>query len=271
MRMMLGSARSQVGWLLLIAGTFVFWVLVWYADISAWRFQFAHLGRATGRFLYCRETQPHVRSSRRRTRQIYEYHYQYEILGRVFEGCSYAESCPGGRRPVEYLMGHPEISRTVGMRRNLFSQWVALMAAIPAFGIFLILSAAAEGLTRVRLLRDGLPALGRLVDVTRTNIQRRKRQVYKLTLEYTAQSGATGRVTARSISPENFEDKAATPLFYDPANLKRAVVIATLPGAISPDASGQPVARASRAYLFLPAAIVLANVWIVYGHWFAKP
>src|ERR1017187_6408878 len=36
--MLLGSQKSQIGWLVLVLGSFMFWLFVWHADVSAWRF-----------------------------------------------------------------------------------------------------------------------------------------------------------------------------------------------------------------------------------------
>lgn len=267
-RMMLGSARSQVGWLVLAIGSILFWGVIRHADISGFRFQAGHVVKTSGKFLSCTETgfslsQGHWRP----TIPILRYRFQYEILGRTFEGFSFAKApCKGGRLRVEYLMGHPEVSRIAGMRRQIYSPWVLLLAAIPVGGLFLILTAAAEGRMRVQLLRDGLTAAGKLIDKTRTNMSSGNRQVYRMTVEFTAQGGATGRVTTRTASPEKLEDRAGAPLVYDPTDLRRAALVSSLPGTVAADGAGQPVASASRWYLVLPALTLLGNVWYVFRH-----
>ena len=57
--------------------------------------------------------------------------------------------------------------------------------------------------TRLRLLRDGLPATGRLIDKTRINVRTNSRRVYRMTFEYTCdhtyeQAGAVGRSGRRT-------------------------------------------------------------------------
>jgi hypothetical protein len=272
-RMALGSARSQIGWLVLAFGSFLFWVVAWHADISAFRFSAGRVVQTQGEWLYCRETRFSVGGSEdERGTPIYENYFRYEVAGRSFTESSFATgACPGGQVVVEYLREQPEVSRIAGMRRNVFGPWAAMTAVVPAVGLLLVVAACVEGLTRVRLLRDGLLATGTLIEKTRTNIETSSGQVYRLTLEYTAQSGATGRVTTRTNRPERLEDKSGALLFYDPADLTRAVLLASLPGSIAADKTGQPIARPSRAFLVVPALTILGNVWYVYHHWIAGP
>jgi hypothetical protein len=69
----------------------------------------------------------------------------------------------------------------------------------------MVLAAFANGRARLRLLRDGLLATGRLIEKTRTNVRVNDRRVYRMTFEYIAQSRATGRVTTRTNRPERLD------------------------------------------------------------------
>jgi len=270
-RVLLGSPRSQLGWLALGFGSIFFWGFIWNIDFSGWRFTFEPVGHTSGRFVYCNDT-TFVRGRNQATRGIYENHYQFELVGRIFQGSSFAiGGCAGGTLPIEYLRAHPEVSRIAGMRRRPFGPSTLLVDVPSAVGLFMIFTGFVQGRARLRLLRDGLPATGRLIDKTRTNAGTNRGQVYRLTFAYTSRTGATGRVTASTARPELLEDKAGVLLFYDPAHLKRAVLLATLPGNIHADEMGQPVARPSRAFLVLPALTVLGNLWYVYRHWIAGP
>jgi hypothetical protein len=270
-RVTLGSLRSQVGWLLLGFGSIFFWGFIWNIDFSGWRFTFEPVGHTSGRFLRCNDTR-FVRGRGEEGRRIYETHYQFELVGRIFQGSSFAiGGCTGGRLPIEYLRAHPEVSRIAGMRRRPFGPSTLLVDVIPAVGVFMVFTGFVQGRARLRLLRSGLPATGRLIDKIRTNMGTKRGSVYQMTFEYDAQNGAKGRATTRTSRPEELEDKAGVPLFYDPADLTRAVLLADLPGRIAAGEGGQPVASPSRAFLILPALTALGNLWYVYRHWIAGP
>jgi hypothetical protein len=260
-RILLGSVRSQLGWLILGFGSIFFWGFIWNIDFSGLRFSFEPVGHTSGRFLSCNDTN-FVRGRNRATRGIYENHYQFELLGRIFQGSSFATGgCVAGRLSIEYLRKHPEVSRIAGMRRRPFGPSTLLVDVVPAAGLFMVVTGFVQGRARLRLLRDGLPATGRLIDKTRMRTGTNRGQMYRLTFEYTSQKGVTGRVTASTALPELFEDKAGALVFYEPADPKRAVLLASLPGKVVAGPAGQPAASPSRAFLVLPALTVLGNVW----------
>ena|SRR5580700_123786 len=261
-RILLGSVRSQLGWLILGFGSIFFWGFTWNIDFSGLRFALEPVGRTSGRFLYCNDTQFARGRGDQDWRRIYEIHYQFELIGRTFKGSSFATgACAGGTLPIEYLRAHPEVSRIAGTRRRPFGPSTLLVDVVPAAGLFMVITGLVQGRARLRLLRDGLPATGRLIDKTRMTSGAKRGQMYRLTFEYTSQNGATGRVTASTGLPELFEDKEGALVFYEPANPRRAVLLASLPGSIAADALGQPAASPSRAFLILPALTILGNVW----------
>ena len=270
-RVTLGSLRSQLGWLALGFGSIFFWGFIWNIDFSGWRFRFEPVGQTSGRFLSCNDTR-FVRERGEERQGIWEYHYQYELVGRIFQGSSFATGgCAGGKLPIEYLRAHPEVSRIAGMRRRPFGPSTLLVDVIPAAGLFMIFTGFVRGRARLRLLRDGLLATGRLIEKTWTDMNAHSPYRYQMTFEFDAQNGAKGRLTTRTNRPEALEDKAGVPLLYNPADLRRAVLLADLPGRVAAGESGQPVASPSRAFLMLPALTVLGNLWYVYRHVIAGP
>ena len=126
-----------------------------------------------------------------------------------------------------------------------------------------------KGRRRVRLLREGLPAAGRLMEKVSTGARTNGRLVYRMTFEYTAQNGMTSRVTARTNSPERLEDQSRELLLYDLQDLARASLIDDLPGTVTIDEAGQPAPGGAGAYFLLPALTLLGNGWYVYRHWIA--
>jgi len=92
-----------------------------------------------------------------------------------------------------------------------------------------------------------------------------------MTFEYPVQGGAASRVTVRTHLTARLEDEPRKLLLYDPAVPSRAVLVATLPGAVSIDEAGQPAVHGSMAFLVLPALTILGNSLYVYRHWIAGP
>jgi hypothetical protein len=91
----------------------------------------------------------------------------------------------------------------------------------------------------VRVLRDGVPAAGRLISKVATGSSTNGRSDYRMTFEYTAQDGNTSRLTTRSNRPERLEDQSQELVLYDPANRESAFLMDGLPGSVTIDESGQ--------------------------------
>ena len=266
---MLGGAGAQIGWLLLGFGSIFFWGIAWNADLSGWRFREDTVARTSGVTLECRQTGfSQGRSSRRQwvDRNL----YRYAVEGRQFQSESFAwERCVFGPVTVEYLRLDPAISRIAGMRRWPLNAWDAMPALLPAVGLGLVIAGLLKGRWRLRLLREGLPASGRLVEKVVTASSTRGRADYRMTFEFTAHNGLTGRASLRTNRPEQLEDGPATLVLYDPADLSRGLLFRSLPGNVVIDQQGQPARSGSRAFLFLPLVTVLGNAWYVYRHWIA--
>jgi hypothetical protein len=263
-QMMLGGAESQAGWAFLGLGSFFFWLFVWHADLSGWRFQYAPVSRVRGEALGCGGTRFSEGGSRyRRGIPILQTRYRYRVQAEEFEGASYAAGrcVPSGEVTVEYLTRSPQIARIAGMRRQPLSAWAIIVTLFPGFGLVWVVVGMVRGRNRVRLLRQGLPAAGKLIE--QVTAQRRSvgYKVYRLTFEYTAHSGVTGRVTSRSYMAHQLEKAARELVLYDPEDLTKAMVLATAPGKVVIDERGEPMAGGSAAFLILPALTILGNAW----------
>jgi hypothetical protein len=272
-RMMLSGAASQIGWILFGFGTIFVWGFALQADFSGWRFRAGSVAQTAGQAVGCVQTHfTEGGSETRRGTPIYENHYRYMIAGQEVEGVSYAEGrcVTGGTVTVEYLLAEPAVSRIAGMRRRPLSPLAGLVLVLPATGLIMVITALVKGRRSVWLLREGLPAEGRLIDKTPTRMRVNHRVVYRMTFEYTALSGAR-RATVRTHEPERFEDEPRKLLLYDPVDLDKAQLLLSFPRTIALDGGGQPVAHGSLAFLLLPALVILGNAWYVYRNWIAGP
>ena len=271
--MMLGGSKSQVGWLILGFGTIFVWGFAPHADFSGWRFRAGSFAQTVGQAVGCVQTHfTEGGSKSRRGTPIYENRFRYTIAGQEFNGASYAKGrcVTGGTVTVEYLLAQPAVSRIAGMRRRPLSPWAILILVLPAAGLIMVLTGVVRGRGYVRLLREGVPAEGRLIDKVPTNMRVNHRVVYRMTFEYAALSG-TGRAIARTNQPERFEDEPRKLLLYDPGDLEKAQLLGSFPGTVALGEGGQPVARGSLAFLILPALVVLGNAWYAYRLWTAAP
>lgn len=271
--MMLGGAAPQIGWLLFGFGTIFVWGFAPHADFSGWRFRAGSFARTAGQSVGCVQTHfTEGGSESSPGTPIYENHYRYTIAGQELGGVSYAKGrcVTGGPVTVDYLLAEPAVSRIAGMRRRPLSPLASLVLVLPAAGLIMIITGLVKGRGYVRLLREGVPAEGRLIDKVPTNMRVNNRVVYRMTFEYTALSGA-GRATVRTHQPEWFEDEPQKLLLYDPGDLEKAQLLGSFAGTLELGEGGQPVARGSLAFLFVPALVVLGNAWYVYRHWIAAP
>jgi hypothetical protein len=270
--MLFGGAASQIGWFLLGFGSIFFWIFAWHADLSGWRFRPGSVAQTSGDALGCSDTHYHVGGTEsHRGTPVYKNSYRYTVNGNRYEGASYATGrcVTDGSVTVEYLLSQPEVSRIMGMRRDLLSPWTILAALLPGAGLALVIAGLVKGRRAVRLLRDGLPAPARLIKKASTGATTFGHADYRMTFEYSAQSGAIGRVTVRTHLPERLEDEQRELLLYDPSAVASAVLLDDLPGTVSVDETGQPKAGGSRRFLLLPALTILGNGLYIWRHWIA--
>ena len=269
-RLRLGSGASQTGWLVLAFGSIFFWAVAWHGDLSGWRFRPDTAGRTIGLVLDCRDTHYSVGRSRGGSRgtPVYENRYRYAVNDAPLEGRSYATGvCSAGSSvPVEYLLSQPGFSRIAGMRRDLLGPWAALAAIIPAAGLAMILAGLVKGRSHARLLRAGMAAAGRLVKKTATGARTNGRMVYRMTFEFKAKNGAPGSTTLRANRPERLEDDSRELVLYDPEDLRKAVLVDSLPGNLNVDDRGELTASRSIGFLILPAIAILGNAWWYITH-----
>ena len=142
-----------------------------------------------------------------------------------------------------------------------FVRFVAWIAIFPVVGLAVVLSSLVTGRLRMRLLRIGLLAHGRLVEKYRSGGMDDE-PVYVLTYEYRAGDGILRRTTAERRFPErlgDYPDEAL--LLYDPGRSEKAVLVNDLPGTVTLDEGGQ-LAGASFEFVFLPAITVLIYFWL---------
>jgi hypothetical protein len=256
-----GGARSQAGWFLVAIGPF-FWFYVWHSDLSGWRFLLDQVVHTSGVSTGCEDSGFAVEGSEgERSPPIYQNHYRYNVNGKTLDGVAYQTSkcVRAGTVEVEYLRSEPDISRILDMRRQPLPAWLALLAIIPGTGFAVILGCLIKGRLRLRLLRIGLPAHGKLINKERRGTSDGPWE-YVMTFEYQAGDGVLRRTTAKTLHPERLEDHPAETLLYDPGYPEKAILLDDLPGTVTLDEGGHPTGSSFEC-VFLPAITVLIYFW----------
>jgi hypothetical protein len=260
-QMCLGGIGAQIGWALFAFGSIFFWVFAWHADLSGWRFRAGAVSRAYGEVLNCRPAGYSTGGSDDSSGDpIYVNEYHYHVGGASIGGASYSTGeCAAEYVNVEYLTAHPEISRIEGTRRDVFGPWVLLVAILPGVGLLMAVLGARNGIRRVKLLRDGVPVAGRVTGKIATRSETMGRKDYFVTVGFKARDGWEHSVIIRTNRPEELENAEGAMVLYHPADPKRAVPVADLPGKLSEGSSGHLRGGSVLKYLLLPLVSAIVN------------
>lgn len=263
---MFGGVISQFGWLWLGFTMIFLWVFGSMTSFSGLLFLVLDVDTAQGVV----STIGPTGASENET-PVYANHYAFRVerLEEDFHSISYTTGqtfSEGERVTIEYLSRNPDISRIQGARSGTFSPWVLCLVGIfPLVGIVFVAVSLASGFKANRLLTHGRVALGTLVSKEPTNTRINNQTVYKLTFEFTTDSGQRYEATARSHQPYALEDEAREQLLYDPRNPTKAVLLDNLPGEPDIDEFGNiQVANVGRSMrsLVLPVAVLVINALI---------
>ena len=263
---MFGGAISQFGWLWLGITMVFVWFFGGMTSFNGLLFLVLDVDTAQGVVSTIGTT-----SASENETPVYANHYAFRVerLEEDFNGISYTTGRPfseGESVTIEYLGAYPDISRIQGARSGTFSWWVLCIVGIfPLVGIVFVALSLVSGFKSNRLLSHGNVALGTLISKEPTNTRINNQTVYKLTFEFTTDTGQRCEATARSHQPYALEDEPQEQLLYDPQNPENAVLLDNLPGEPDIDEFGNiqvaNMGRSMRA-LVLPVAVVTINALI---------
>ncbi|MEM9340465.1 MAG: DUF3592 domain-containing protein [Bacteroidota bacterium] len=127
---------------------------------------------------------------------------------------------------IEYNNNRPDVNRIKGMSNT--HGGFAFM--IPFFvAICWIIYNYIIGLKRIRIIKNGELAEGKLIYKEPTLIRINNRRVYELTFSFQSNSGKTYKATARTHKPEKFEDEGTKTLIYDRSHPEKSLLLDKLP------------------------------------------
>ncbi|HEY4641714.1 MAG TPA: DUF3592 domain-containing protein [Thermoanaerobaculia bacterium] len=254
---------SKIAWGVLAFASIFFWLFCARADLSFLTFQ-PPFEEAQGTVTSVRDA-----GAREDRQNLYAIEYSYHVQGAALSGTSYAlGSVPelGERVTVEYRAGNPLRSRIAGMRRDLWSPWILMLAAFPGVCLIAVIVTMRNGMRRRHLLRDGMLTTGRLAEKRKTNVTVNKRVVYELIFEFEAYDGRQFTTSSKTNQPDRLEDQAEEPLIYDPLDPSRAYLLDSLPSRPQLDEVGNlrdPGAGAAVFALLVPIVAIALNLFLL--------
>lgn len=257
---------TQLGCLVLLIGSLLFWGVAMNADITSESRLGKGAATAAGRVTAIHAT-GHTQGGKGKSKPIYAVHYRFTAADGVErESVSYTT---GEKHKVdeavtvEHLPDDPGYSRIRGARRALFPAGSVVVAIVPLAGVLIALYGVRRGQRAAWLLAEGESAGARLISKTDTGVRINKKPQYKLVFEFKASDGMTYQHVVKTADAARLEDDQAETLLYDPRNPARAAAFDALPAAPRLDDAGSfaaPSGAATLLRLLLPAAVVVANV-----------
>jgi len=256
------AVGSIIAWLLLAFSSLFFWLFCTRADLSFMTFRPPY-EEAQGTVRAIKTT-----GASEDRQKIVRVDYSYRVAGEELQGISYrlAPGPEAGEQvTVEYLPNAPRKSRIAGMRRDLWSPWILLVALFPAGCLIFVIISVRTGLRRCQLLGLGMVTTGKLIDKRRTSATINKQRVYELIFEFHSYDGRQFTTSARSHRTERLEDEHEEPLLYDPLDPSKAVLVDSLPSRPELDEAGNLRGAPAPFVLFalsLPALVVGINLFL---------
>lgn len=157
---------------------------------------------------------------------------------------------------------HVRVFLIEGLRKGTFEWPMLFIILFPAIGLTMMAVGVRKGLRALRLLTHGIPAQGRFVGQTRTNVQINDTPVMAMTFEFKTVDGRTARCVAKTHETRELRDDAEEPLVYDPEDPANAVLLDELPG--RPRITEDSVVRSREGMvwhlLLIPVGTVLMHV-----------
>lgn len=255
-RMIFGDRIAVFGWLFATIGMLV--TLIFLQDIELAPPDLDQRTTAT-------VTHIEMTGSSVNRQPIYSVHYTFaDSAGREHRGESFTPSPPseGITREVDYQASDPAQSQLVGTTRTAFPRWLLpLLLLFPAIGLTLAGWRIRGSLRHLRLLRNGLPTVGKLVEKRETMVSVNNSPVMALTFQYHV-GGDRYTATVKTLVTHALEDDPQEPMLYDPHAPANAAPIDHLPGGPKLTPTGELVIEPRFALHLLVLPVVFAGLVI---------
>jgi len=243
-------------WLILAFSSIFFWGFCAHADLSVLTFR-PPFEETSGTVVTV------TKSGAKEDRQeVYKVEYTYAAAGRLRTGTSYSVGTapePSERVTIEYLGQTPDKSRIAGMRRDLWSPWILLVALFPGITLLILLYSMREGFKRYSLLCDGVLTTASFTEQRKTNTKINNQRVYEYVYTFTAADGREITASARTHTSGQLSDNQELVL-YAPENPERCYVLNGTGSPPEVNENGELVGRPFRAFFAVIAVVVAVCV-----------
>lgn len=235
-----GGFLTQFGGFFFAFGMIFCWVFIGLADSSSLYVFSGEVVQAEGVVTACEAS-----NARENNQQVYSVRYEFMDERRTRQtGESFftgRQFNVGERLAIEYPRGKPAVSRVKGGRTAPFDAWVLFVVIFPLVGAVMAFFGVKRGWHNLRMLHVGKLARGRLVGKEATNTKINKQTVYKLTFEFTTESGEVARVSDSTHETWRLEDEHEEQLLYDPARPSSGALVDALPGGVKFSEQGEVI------------------------------
>jgi hypothetical protein len=266
--LLFGGFYNQFGWFFFGFGMIFYWVFVTNADFDSLYF----LGEL--------ETAPGVVTSVEtldfevNDRKVRKVGYKFTVGGDERQGESYSTAgnhAVGGKVTIEFPAGNPDRSRIEDGMGAPMPIWCAFVVIFPVIGMIFFTVGFRRGRQAGRLLAEGEPSVGKLIDQETTQTRINDRPVVKFHYEFPAADGNIYAATASTHRVETLANEQQ-PLLYNPANPGDATLLAHLPFKPDVDELGQikpPRLRRLFWTMLIPTASILGHGGVAIGRLFS--
>ncbi|HUJ11374.1 MAG TPA: DUF3592 domain-containing protein [Verrucomicrobiae bacterium] len=267
LQVLFGGFLNQFGWFFFGFGMLFVWLFLPHADLTSFYRFHGQLDHAAGTVTASQKAHFSEGGSKHHSgTPIYEHDYTFRVAGTAYRGASYATGYtypPGTRVTIEYPRGNPSVSRIQFMRRTAFGPSTLIVLLFPLVGLGFLIPGLMLGWKGDRLLAHGKVAFGTFKSKEPTNTRVNNQTVYKLTFDFTTDTGETCQAITRSYQTAQFEDDQQHEIVYDPLTPSYATLVDCLPGSPRIDERGviQPARFGSTLPVtILPVLVIIANI-----------
>ena len=154
----------------------------------------------------------------------------------ILEGSCYSYSDifkVGDEIKVLYSEGSPSVAKIEGTEFNKFGLWlVGVLLLFPLAGILTLIKHFAECKKNLNILANGILTKGKVVAKSATGGKANKKQVYRITFEFTDAQKNIVRSYLETHKTERLQDESEEPIVYLPSSPEKALMLDSLPGSV---------------------------------------
>lgn len=252
-----GGVIGQVGWCFFAFGMLFFWALNVPASARELVAFYSRTDTASGIVSSVEETNMSVNDE-----VVHRVGFTYLVAGNELKGISYLRYRPDPTSmvTVEYLVSRPQFARIEGGSYAPFGG-VALAAAIfPLLGLIMVIFPLSGNVRRLRLMRHGQVAQGRLEKAEDTNMSVNDETVVRYRFVFEDTQARQHRLVYKTHQTERITDDTKELILYLADKPAIACLLDALPGVAKLKADGVVQFEATLRWddLLAPAMMLLA-------------